>query len=370
MKIDKIRIINRISVKQPVYDYVKPTDYYKKTLGAVSPTEAAMINDIYTLELDSGDIKVYYNATKEVADFVMLLSDKITGMNITDIDMVWDLLYRYTLPLGRGGLVMHAISAIDLMLYDAYARSLNLPVYNTTGGKTREKIRAYASHLHPTDFKSLQEEAVKYINEGYKTMKMRFLYGPSEINGVEKNIELVKTVRDATGYDVELACDAWMSWNYNFSLKMFKKLEKYDIAWVEEPLLPDDFESMKLLSGNTDIPISEGEHHYYLYDVKRLLDSGIRIIQCDSVWAGGITAMKKIAALSEAYGAVVIPHTGNIYNLHFIISEPESITPMAEFLTKYREWMEQHMSGIPYPDNGYISLSEKSGFGVEYDGRE
>ncbi len=84
-----------------------------------------------------------------------------------------------------------------------------------------------------------------------------------------------------------------MSWNYNFSLKMLKKLEKYEMSWVEEPLLPDDFESMKLLSEKTDIPIAEGEHHYYLYDVKHLLDSGIRIIQCDSVWAGGITSMKK-----------------------------------------------------------------------------
>ncbi len=367
MKIDKISIIDKTKVSQPVYDYVKPTDYYKKFLGAVSPTEAAMINEVYTLELDSGNIKSYYNTTKEVADFVLLLSNKITGMDINNIDLIWDLLYRYTLPLGRGGLIMHALSAINLMLYDVNAKYLNMPVYNLIGGKTREKIRSYASHLHPTDIKALQEEAVEYKNEGYKTMKMRFLYGPSEIDGVEKNIEFVKAIRDAIGYGIELACDAWMSWNYNFSLKMFKKLEKYDIAWVEEPLLPDDFESMKLLSKNTDIPISEGEHHYYLYDVKHLLDSGIRIIQCDTVWAGGITAMKKIVALSESYGAIVIPHTGNIYNLHFIISEPESITPMAEFLTKYREWMEQHISGIPYPENGYITLSEKPGFGVEYD---
>ncbi|WP_201779546.1 hypothetical protein [Acidiplasma cupricumulans] len=77
---------------------------------------------------------------------------------------------------------------------------------------------------------------------------------------------------------------------------------------------------------------------------------------------------EKIAALAESYGAVVIPHTGNVYNLNFIISEPESVTPMAEFLTKYREWMEQNMSGIPFPKNGYFELSENPGFGIIYSG--
>ncbi|MEM0133148.1 MULTISPECIES: enolase C-terminal domain-like protein [Acidiplasma] len=366
MKIESLRVINIMEVKQPLFPYVKPTDYYIDFIGDESPTDAAMINKIYTLEMKSGDIISYYNTTEIVADFIKAIESKIIGLDLEDISMAWDYMYRYTLPVGRGGIAMHAISAINLLMYDIYAKSLGIPVYRLIGGKTRKKIVAYASHLHPTDVKNLQDEAISYVNEGYKTMKMRFLYGPSKIDGVEKNIELVKIIRDAVGYNVSLACDSWMSWNYNFALKMAQSLEKYEIAWMEEPFLPDDFESMKLLSKKTDIPISEGEHHYYIYDVKHLLDAGIRIIQCDTVWAGGITAMKKIAALAEAYGAVVIPHTGNVYNLHFIASEPESITPMAEFLTKYREWMEQNISGIPFPKNGYFELNEKAGFGIEY----
>ena len=76
--------------------------------------------------------------------------------------------------------------------------------------------------------------------------------------------------------------------------------------------------------------------------------------------------MKKIGALAETYGAIVVPHTGNIYNLHVIGSEPESVTPVAEFLTKYREWMEQHMEGTLFPEKGYFTLSDKPGFGLEY----
>jgi L-rhamnonate dehydratase len=366
MKVESVRIISREKVEQPVYRYVKPTDYYKNILGEVSPTEAAMINEVCTLEMRSGDYVAYYNTTSDVADFAISLSKKLKGLDVSEINMAWDMLYRLSLPLGRSGVMMHALSAINILMYDLYSRYLNVPAYRIMGGTTRKRVRAYASHLHPTAIPELQEEARKYVSDGYKTMKMRFISGPSDIDGINKNIELVRGIRDAVGYDVELAGDAWMSWNYNFALKMVKKLEKYDIAWLEEPVMPDDFDAMKMLSMKTGIPISEGEHHYHVYDFKRLLDAGIRILQPDAVWTGGITPMKKIAALAEAYGAIIVPHTGNIYNLHCIISEPESVTPVAEFLTKYREWMEQDMEGIPFPVNGYIELNEKPGFGIEY----
>ncbi|MGE9810871.1 L-rhamnonate dehydratase [Ferroplasma acidiphilum] len=366
MKVESIKIIGREKVKQPVYRYVKPTDYYKDILGEVSPTEAAMINEVCTLEMKAGQYTSYYNTTSDVASFVMEFSGKLKEFDISEINMAWDMLYRLSLPLGRSGVMMHALSAVNIMMYDIYSKSLNVPAYKIMGGATRKRIRAYASHLHPTDLKELRKEAEEYVSQGYKTMKMRFISGPSDINGLEKNIELVKTIRDAVGYDVELAGDAWMSWNYNFALKMVKKLERYDMAWVEEPLMPDDFDAMKMLSWKTGIPISEGEHHYHVYDFKRLLDAGIRILQPDAVWTGGITPMKKIIALAETYGAIVVPHTGNIYNLHVIGSEPESVTPVAEFLTKYREWMEQHMEGTLYPEKGYFTLSDKPGFGLEY----
>ncbi len=104
-----------------------------------------------------------------------------------------------------------------------------------------------------------------------------------------------------------------------------------------------------------------------MYDFLRLLQSGVRILQPDALWVGGITPMMKVAALAEAFGAVVIPHTSNIYNLHCIISEPVHVTPMAEYLTKYREWLEQHAVNLPKPHGGFITLSREPGFGVKYD---
>jgi len=119
------------------------------------------------------------------------------------------------------------------------------------------------------------------------------------------------------------------------------------------------------LSDKTDIPIAAGEHHYHVYDFKRLLDSGVRILQPDAIWVGGITPMKKIVGLAEAYGAIIIPHTSNVYNLHFIISKPESIAPMADYLTRYKRLEDRVLN--PYgPEKGYFRLSEEKGFGSKY----
>ncbi|ACP35116.1 Mandelate racemase/muconate lactonizing protein [Sulfolobus islandicus L.S.2.15] len=369
VKIDKIYVISTESISRQNFPYAKPTDYYREYLGSLSPFQSAFMDKICFIRMDLDDNATYsiLETSESVCNFVMSnLANLVRGLPISRIRMAWDLLYRYTLPIGRSGIAIHAISVVNLLMYDAYAKLLGVPVYELLGGKTRDKIRAYASHLHPTSKEELEKEARSYVEEGYTAMKMRFCCGPSDPLGVDNNAELVKVIRDSVGYSVDLAGDAWMSWNLNFALKMARRLEKYELCWIEEPFLPDDFESYSYLSRRTDIPISAGEHHYHVYDFKRLLDSGVRILQPDAVWVGGITPMKRITGLAEAYGGVVIPHTSNIYNLHFIISEPESVSPMAEYLTKYK-WLEDRVINPPKPIKGHFELGEEKGFGLKYD---
>ncbi|WP_048098600.1 enolase C-terminal domain-like protein [Candidatus Acidianus copahuensis] len=366
MKIQDIQILRIEKIERDNFPYVKPTDYYLQVLGETSPFNSAFMDEVCFLGLKSeNDVISIVETSVQACRLAVDISKVIKGLDLSNRNMIWDLLYRYTLPIGRSGIILHAISAIDLLIHDSYAKELGIPVYNLLGGKTRDKIRAYASHLHPTANEELEKEALSYIEQGFTAMKMRFSSGPSDPLGVEKNVQLVRTIRDAVGYDVELAGDAWMSWNLNFSLKMAKKLSKYEVTWIEEPLLPDDFDGYNYLTKKTEISIAAGEHHYYLYDFKRLLDSGVRILQPDSLWVGGITAMKRISGMAESYGAIIIPHTSNIYNLHFIISEPESVCTMAEYLTRYR-WLEDHVKNPPRPDRGMFKLEELSGFGLKY----
>ena len=367
-KISSVELTKFEDVTQPIYPYVKPTDYYKDLLGETSPVEAAMLSRIGFVKMVTEEgFASYIPVSEPVANFVTAISKSIIGFDTSEISRAWDYLYRKTLPLGRSGLALHSISALNILMFDLLGKEMGRPVYKLIGGSTRNGIRAYASHLHPLPVKELQKEALDYVENGYRTMKMRFVAGPADPFAMEKNISLVKAIRDAVGYEIELAGDAWMSWNYNFALFMISKLEKYEMRWIEEPLLPDDFQGFEDLTKKLVTPISSGEHHYHIYDFKRLLDCGVKILQPDTTWVGGITSMLKISALAEAYGAWIIPHSGNVYNLHFILSQPESITPMAEYLTKYREWMEQHATGIPTPHRGYITLSDEPGFGVKHD---
>ncbi len=366
-KIVKLEKILEEKVEQQTFPYTKPTDFYKEILGEISPTEAARLAKIVFIKLSTEDgISSYISVSQAVWDYIDQIKKYITSFDTSEINKSWDFYYRLTLPEGRTGLVMHALSAINLLMYDAFAKEINLPVFKIIGGSTRKEIRAYASHLHPDKTEKLQKEAIQYVEEGYTDMKMRFIASPSDPYAIDKNVELVKAIRDAVGYSINLAGDFWMSLNYNFAYKMIKALEKYELSWIEEPLLPDDFEGYSRLTKKVEIPIAAGEHHYHVYDFKRLLDAGIMILQPDAVWVGGLTPMKRIAGLAEAYGAQVIPHTSNVYNLHFIASEPEAIAPMAEYLTKYR-WMEQRIVNVPRPVKAKFILNNEMGFGIKYD---
>ncbi|CAC11886.1 starvation-sensing protein rspA related protein [Thermoplasma acidophilum] len=367
-KIKSLEKISEENVTQQVFPYTKPTDYYKDMIGEVSPAEAAMITKIVFVKMETEDgIRSYISVTEPVWKYLEGISKYVNLFDVSEISKAWDFLYRITLPNGRSGLALHAISAVNLLMYDAYSKELGIPVYRLIGGSTRKQIRAYASHLHPDKDENLEAEAKHYLEEGYTDMKMRFIASPSDPYAVEKNLHLVKIIRDVVGYSVNLAGDFWMSLNYNFAYKMIRALEKYDLAWIEEPLLPDDFEGYSRLTKKVEIPISAGEHHYHVFDFKRLLDAGVTILQPDATWVGGITPMKKIAGLAESYGAQIIPHAGNIYNLHFIISEPEAITPMAEYLTRYRDWMEQHIVNVPRATGARFVLNDDPGFGIRYD---
>ena len=367
-KIASIEKMFEEKVSQQVFPYTKPTDYYKDMIGEVSPAEASMITKIAFVKMKTEDgTESMISVTEPVWNYIDSIRRYVTLFDVSEISKAWDFLYRITLPNGRSGLALHAISAINLLMYDAYAKEIGVPVYDLIGGSTRPEIRAYASHLHPDKKENLEAEARSYLDEGYTDMKMRFIASPSDPYAIEKNLQLVKIIRDVVGYSVNLAGDFWMSLNYNFAYKMIRALERYELAWIEEPLLPDDFEGYARLTRKVEIPISAGEHHYHVFDFKRLLDAGVTILQPDATWVGGITPMKKIAGLAEAYGAQVIPHGGNIFNLHFITSEPEAITPMAEYLTRYREWMEQHIVNVPKPVKARFKLGKESGFGINYD---
>jgi len=279
------------------------------------------------------------------------------------------------MAFGRKGIGMVAISAVDIALWDLLGKSAKQPVYRLLGGRTKPKIPVYASRLYSTPLKELASEAAKYKKQGYKAMKLRFGWGPTDgAEGMQKNLALVRTVRETVGDNVDIMADAYMGWNLDYARRMIPLLEKYDLnlRWLEEPLIPDDIHGYAELKKMSRIPIAGGEHEFTLYGFRELIEArAVDYIQFDTNRVGGLTQARKIAALAEAHSIPVIPHAGQMHNYHVVMASLNS--PMAEFFPPVdvevgNELFWYIFKGEPMPKNGFIDLDENTpGLGLTVD---
>ena len=298
------------------------------------------------------------------------LSRLLLDQDARDIEGLWDRLFRATLPYGRKGAVLQAISAIDIALWDLAGKAAEQPVYNLLGGPTRNPVPVYASALHPVGPDKVAAEAKDYVAAGYQAMKMRFPYGPGDgVKGMRANEEHVANVRDAVGDDIEIMADAYMGWDFLYAKKMCQRLEPYRLAWIEEAFLPDDLTSYAKLRQETSIPVSGGEHEYTRFGFENIIEKeAMDIIQPDLRRCGGFTEGRKIAALAASAGVTLIPHAYGITHIHFAIGMPN--VPMVEYfpLPCWDQLPDNEVEAIfheePTPQNGVVTTPHRPGLGV------
>ena len=297
----------------------------------------------------------------------------LIGESPFDVELLWERMYRRTVKFGRKGMAVEAISGVDIALWDLMGKALRQPVYNLVGGRTRDRIRLYASKLYPLkDLDQFAEEARAFVRQGFTAMKLRFVHGPrSGPSGMRENLELVKVVRDAIGPDVELAADVHMGWDVSYSVRMIRRFEDagLDLAWIEEPVMPDDIDGYAAIAKAVDTPIAGGEHEFTRYGFKDLIErQAVDIVQLDVNRAGGITESLKIWALAAAYNLPVIPHAGQMHNYHLVMSHMNS--PMAEYFPPPVDGCDSNDSfwdifdGEPEAQDGYIYLGDQPGLGL------
>jgi L-alanine-DL-glutamate epimerase-like enolase superfamily enzyme len=183
-------------------------------------------------------------------------------------------MYRKTMAFGRKGVAMVAISAVYIALWDLLGKSAQQPVYRLLGGRTKPRIPVYASRLYSTPRKELAREARKYQQQGYKAMKLRFGWGPVDgAEGMQKNVALVRTVRETVGDGIDIMADAYMGWNLDYARRMLPLLEKFNLRWLEEPVIPDDIHGYAELKRCGRIPIAGGEHEHTLFGFRELIEA-------------------------------------------------------------------------------------------------
>lgn len=304
------------------------------------------------------------------------MADFLKGKDPFAIEDHWNVLYRSGFYRG-GGILMSAISGIDQALWDIKGKAFDAPVWQLMGGKCRDKIAVYSwiGGERPDD---VAAEAKNRLDMGFPAIKMN---ATNELQYVDshKKIDVVlnrvAAIRDLVGKDLGIALDFHGRVHKPMARVLAKKLEQFDLMFIEEPVLCDNMEAFRDIAMHCAIPIATGERLFSRWQFKELLHSGyVDIIQPDLSHAGGVTEVKKIASMAEAYDIALAPHCplGPLAlasclqvdaTCHNAVIQEQSLSIHYNKSNDLLDYM-KNPELFTYTD-GFVDIPEKPGLGVE-----
>jgi L-rhamnonate dehydratase len=326
------------------------------------------INVLGTLvvEIEASDGTVGFAVTTggEPAAYIVEkhLARFLEGRDPKNYELIWDQMYFATQYYGRKGLVLNAISGVDLALWDLLGKVRGEPVYHLLGGPVRSEQPFYATSSRPDLAKTL----------GFIGGKLPLHHDPAEGEaGFEQNLAELAEMRSRVGDDFWLMLDCWMSLDLNYAIRLAQQAHKSGLKWIEEALSPDDYWGYAALKRAVPggLLVTTGEHEATRWGFRMLLEMECcDIIQPDVGWCGGLTELVKISALAESRGVLVVPHASGVYSYHFVITR--HCSPFSEFLMmapKADEVVPMFSPLLldePVPVDGRLKLPDSPGFGV------
>ena len=302
----------------------------------------------------------------------------LLGKDALAREEIWEHLYNWTRDYGQKGSTVVAQSGIDIALWDILGKATGLPIYRLLGGPFRDRVEAYATGMYLTeealdDPSVLAKEAASYVEQGFGAVKMKVGFG------LQRDVRFVEAVRHAIGDRVGLMIDANHAYDSATAIALGRAVQPYNIAWFEEPVVPEDVEGYRAVRQALDIPIAGGEAEFTRHGFRRLIcDGAVDILQPDLCVAGGISEGRKIAALASAWHRRCLPHvwgTGIALAtaLHFIAALPEqppalnSASLLLE-LDRTENPLRDHLLATPIQMEGSFALVPQGpGLGVEVD---
>ena len=299
------------------------------------------------------------------------IKDVLVGKDPTNIEQIVHDLYRDSY-WRCGPVLMSAISAVEVALWDILGKSLNVPVYKLLGGKTNEKVRIYvngwfAGAKTPEQF---GEKAKIAVQRGVTAMKWD-PFGKTYMDISNKDLDTalkcVAAVREAVGNEVDLLIEGHGRFNVATGIKIAKELEQFKPMLFEEPVPPDNLAALKAVRDKSPVAISAGERLYNLRQYKDMFDlRAADYIQPDISHAGGLMELKKISALADMHYTGFAPHNGPVANA--------ATLQLAGCCTNF-SILEIMYSDVPWRadvtneelryEDGYIYVPDKPGIGIE-----
>jgi L-alanine-DL-glutamate epimerase-like enolase superfamily enzyme len=351
-----------------VYDQFRPSPYHDNPDGAHEVQYEAIYLRIRTA---AGLEGLYGPIEREPATIVYEdLRPFLIGKDALAGEVLWDQMYRSNRH-SRAGYFLMAISAVDNTLWDIRGKFYGVPVWRLLGGPSRDKVEMYASAL---GF-SLEPEAVRtrcleLKNEGFRYQKWFMGYGPgSGPEGMRKNIELVKILRETLGDDTELMFDAYSGWDQDYAVEWARQVEQYRPHWMEEVTHPEKVDSFAAIRRSTSVPLASGEHFYGRWEVERYLQAEtLSVVQADPEWCGGISELVKIGTVASLHDVQVIPHGHSLRAaIHAIFSQSPMTFPLGEYLVIKMMHYHHFEKNPPVVDHAHIVLPTGPGFDIQLD---
>lgn len=271
--------------------------------------------------------------------------------------------------------------AVEVALWDIAGKAAGLPLYRLLGGH-KSRVRAYASTGELRPVAQRVEDVLRLRDEGFTAFKLRF-HSPDARN----DLPVLEAVRKAVGDSMEIMVDANQAWNLpgdpvahrwdlQTAVMMAREMEDYGVYWLEEPLWAYDYDGLATLRQKVNLRIAGGELNPALHEFRTYLEKGCYdVYQPDATFAGGISGARKVAGMAEAAGFTFAPHTwsngiGLMANLHLAAAVPNC--PFIEFPYDPPSWILDVRDfllaePIRIDSDGYLSLPEKPGLGIDLD---
>jgi len=352
---------------------------YTSDLGTIQAVSAAIV----VVETDEG--LVGYGEAKGTPQVMRgivehELKPLLLGEDPTRVEYLWEKMYTgsrlgLSLYYGRSmavstatGELMCAISGVDVALWDLTGKALGVPIFKLMGGDVRTRVRAYASGGHGR-LGEIGDQFLGYVEQGFRACKMR-VGGKDHPNMVAGSAARVKEAREAVGPDIEIMLDAHGSTGVTAAIKLARAVEEHDVAWYEEPVIHHDLQGLAEVRRATTVPVATGENLYTRFAFRDLaLARAADVWQPDTAMAGGLTEMRRIAALASAFEFRFAPHVWGSAFLWAASLQLAAALPnysIFEFGQPYSPLLyELVTTPVKVEPDGYVEIPQGPGLGVE-----
>ena len=315
----------------------------------------------------------------EIAESVLRwLEPEYVGLDPTGPESHWNRVYYVATRWRNGPDLMTGLSAVDMALWDLEAKRLGVPLHRLLGGPVRSEMRAYFTHWDASimpdkrDASSLADLAGKTLEQGWTAVKYTLPPGPSELARNEKNVADAAAIRNVFGSRADIALECAETFSVRSAIQFAQAVAPVKPLFLEEPTWRENPAGLGEVAAKSPVPIATGEGLTSRFEFKQLLDAkGAAIIQPDVLHAGGVTELRKIANMAEAYGVEVAPHSCSGPVAH--MASLATMSVCRNFLV--HEWeaaddeLFREVTGGTYQTqrNGLVKLPEKPGIGIQVD---